>query len=242
MIILYGFGPGFGLPEISPFVTKTEVQLKMAGLAYRKERAMPPSSPKGQMPYIDDDGKLVADTTFIRAHIERKYGLDLDEGLSLQQRAQAWAFERMIEHHLYFALVGARWLNPENFARGPAQFFEAAPEESRAAVREAAQARITENYRIVGLGRHAPDEVIDLVTRSLSALSEQLGEQTYLMGETPCGTDATAFAVLAGIITPYFDSPLRRRVGQFANLNAYIDRMMARCYPEHPWSAQELAA
>ena len=41
MITLYGFGAGFGLPEISPFVTKTEVQLKMAGLAYRKEKAKP---------------------------------------------------------------------------------------------------------------------------------------------------------------------------------------------------------
>ena len=39
MITLFGFGAGFGLPEISPYVTKTEVQLKMAGLAYRKERA-----------------------------------------------------------------------------------------------------------------------------------------------------------------------------------------------------------
>ena len=46
MITLYGFGAGFGLPEISPFVTKTEVQLKMAGLAYRKEKAKPPSSPE----------------------------------------------------------------------------------------------------------------------------------------------------------------------------------------------------
>ena len=45
MITLYGFGPGFGLSEISPFVTKTEVQLKMAGLAYRKEKARPPASP-----------------------------------------------------------------------------------------------------------------------------------------------------------------------------------------------------
>ena len=51
MITLYGFGTGFGLPEISPFVTKTEVQLKMAGLVYRKQRAMPPASPKGQLPY-----------------------------------------------------------------------------------------------------------------------------------------------------------------------------------------------
>ena len=97
MITLYGFGPGFGLPGVSPFVTKTEVQLKMAGLTYRKERAMPPASPKGQLPYIDDDGRGVADFTFIRAHIEGKYGFDFDAGLDLRQRAQAWAFERMIE-------------------------------------------------------------------------------------------------------------------------------------------------
>ena len=32
MITLYVFGPNFGLPETSPYVTKTEVQLKMAGL------------------------------------------------------------------------------------------------------------------------------------------------------------------------------------------------------------------
>ena len=61
MITLYGFGPGFGLPEISPFVTKTEVQLKMAGLAYRKEKAMPPASPKGQLPYIVDDAESIAE-------------------------------------------------------------------------------------------------------------------------------------------------------------------------------------
>ena len=88
MITLYGFGAGFGLPEISPFVTKTEVQLKMAGLAYRKERAMPPASPKGQLPFIEDEGEKVADSTFIRAHIEGKYGFDFDAGLAREARAQ----------------------------------------------------------------------------------------------------------------------------------------------------------
>ncbi len=62
MITLYGFGAGFGLPEISPFVTKTEVQLKMAGIAYRKERAKPPASPKGQLPYIVDGAETIADS------------------------------------------------------------------------------------------------------------------------------------------------------------------------------------
>ena len=61
MITLYGFGAGFGLPEISPFVTKTEVQLKMAGLAFRKEKAKPPASPKGQLPYIIDEAESIAD-------------------------------------------------------------------------------------------------------------------------------------------------------------------------------------
>src|SRR5208282_752494 len=87
MIILYGGGPNFGLPEISPYVTKIEVQLNMAGLAYRKERATPKDSPKGQVPFIDDDGERIADSTFIRAHIERKYGVDLDEVLDSRARA-----------------------------------------------------------------------------------------------------------------------------------------------------------
>src|SRR5437879_12294279 len=97
MITLYGFGAGFGLPEISPFVTKTEVQLKMAGLGYRKERAMPPASPKGQLPYIVDDAASIADSTFIRAHIEAKYGFDFAAGLELRERAQACGLERLID-------------------------------------------------------------------------------------------------------------------------------------------------
>ena len=195
MITLYGFGGGFGLPEISPFVTKTEVPLKMVGLAFRKERAMPPASPKGQLPFIEDDAEVIADSTFIRGHLERKYGFDFDAGLKREQRAQAWAFERMIEHHLYWALIGARWVDPENFAKGPAHFFDGAPEHRREKLREDAQFRVAENYLLSGLGRHAPDDDVELAVRSLFALSVQLGEKPYLMGEDPCGADATAFSV-----------------------------------------------
>jgi glutathione S-transferase len=241
MITLYGFGAGFGLPEISPFVTKTEVQLKMAGLAYVKEKAMPPSSPKGQMPYIVDEAETIADSTFIRAHLEGKYGFDFDAPLNLQQRAQAWAFERMIEHHVYWALVGARWVDPVNFAKGPSHFFDAMPEHKREKLCEDAQFRVAENYLLSGLGRHAPDEDVDLAVRSLFALSVQLGDKPYLMGETPCGTDATAFGALAGILTPFFDSKLRERAEHFENLVAYVDRLMLQYYPEFAWKPMQQA-
>ncbi|MGJ4940163.1 glutathione S-transferase family protein [Bradyrhizobium sp. HKCCYLS1011] len=242
MITLFGLGTGFGLPEISPFATKTEVQLKMAGLAYRKQRAMPPASPKGQLPFIEDDGELIADSTFIRAHLERKYGVDFDDGYGLEARAQAWACERMIEHHLYFALVGARWVDPVNFAKGPSHFFDGAPDDKRERLREDAQFRVAENYLISGLGRHAPGDDIELAVRSVRALAVQLGDKPYLMGDRPCGTDATAFAVLAGILTPFFESDLRRRVETFGNLVAYVDRMMVQYYPEFAWSTAAEAA
>ncbi len=241
MITLYGFGPGFGLPEISPYVTKTEVQLRMAGLAYVKQQAMPDASPKGQLPFIDD-GEVVADSTFIRRHLERKHGFDLDAGLDERQRAEAWAIERMIENHFTWAFTYTRWMMPENFAKGPAHFFDGAPEAVRDALREDVLRRVGESMRLAGLGRHTPQEITELGTRSLSALSMLLGWKPYLMGEKPCGTDAMAFASLAGLMTPFFDSPLRERALEFANLVAYVGRMMAQYYPEHDWQQMQAAA
>ena len=242
MITLYGFGAGFGLPEISPFVTKSEVQLKMAGLAYCKQRAMPPASPKGQLPFIEDDGRNIADSTFIRAHIEGKYGFDFDAGLSQKDRAQAWAFERMIEHHVYWAMVGARSVDSDNFAKGPAHFFDGAPEDRREKLREDAQFRVAENYLLSGLGRHAPDDDVELALRSIFALSVQLGDKPFLMGDKPCGMDATAFGALSGILTPFFESKLRAKAEQYDNLAAYVDRMMGQYFPEFEWGRQREAA
>lgn len=230
-ITLYSFGPGFGLPEVSPFVTKTEVQLKMAGLAYAKARALPPDSPKGQLPFISDKGALIADSTFIRAHIEKTYGFDFDAGLDAGQCAEAWTLERMLENHLCAAMVYARWLLPENFAKGPSHFFDSAPPGAR----EDGLARVAAGMKSQGIARHTPAETAELGDRSLRSLSVWLGDKPFLMGECPVGVDAFAFAVVAGTLTPFFDSPLRRRAERYDNLVAYAARMMAHYFPDHPW-------
>jgi Glutathione S-transferase, C-terminal domain len=62
------------------------------------------------------------------------------------------------------------------------------------------------------------------------------------MGEKPCGMDATAFGALAGILTPFFSSPLRRRAEEFENLTAYVERMMGQYYPEFAWAREQEAA
>ena len=232
MITLYGLGEGFGLPEISPYVTKTEVQLKMAGLPYQKLRARPQDGPKGQVPFIEVDGERIGDSTFIRGYLERAYGLDFDEGLTARQRAEAWAVERMLENHLCWFGIQARWLTPENFAKGPAQFFDGAPE----GVRDAALARVGVIVNGVGVTRHAEPEMLALAGRSLAALQVILGDRPFLFGERPCGADATAFGALCLLVSPFFESPLRRKAERFVPLMAYVDRMMALFYPEFPWA------
>ncbi len=240
MIILYNFGPGFGLPEVSPYCMKTEVQLKMAGLAYRKDETGYPQAPKGKLPYIDDDGELVADSTFIRAHILRKYGVDLDRGLDDRQRAEAWAMERLLEDHLQWAMGYMRWCLPGNFDKGPAHFFDRAPAELRDKLREEARARVATGMHLHGIGRHRLEEIVELGGKSLAAISTLLGDNAHLTGARICGADATALGVLASIFTPYFDSPLRDRAAEFDNLAAYVDRMMGAFYPEQDW--ERLAA
>src|ERR1700736_1749990 len=111
MITLYTFGPAFDLPDPSPFVTKALMLLKLAGLPFTEDRSGFGKAPKGKLPYIDDGGVIVADSTLIRFHIEKTYGFDFDKGLSKEQQATAWAVEKMCEDHLYWAMLDARWLD-----------------------------------------------------------------------------------------------------------------------------------
>jgi glutathione S-transferase len=165
--------------------------------------------------------------------------LTLDGTLDARERAQAWAIERMLEDHLSWALSHIRWGIPENFDKGPAHFFDTAPEAVRATVREQARTKVSERLWAQGMGRHKPEEITELGGRSLAALSAMLADKPYLMGDRPCGADATAFGMLASVLTPFFDSPLRRKAESFPNLVAYADRMAGRYYPEDSWGSDE---
>jgi glutathione S-transferase len=138
--------------------------------------------------------------------------------------------------------VRDRWLDQENFAKGPAHFFDTVPEAFREQVRAEVQAKVAGNILAVGVGRHADEEVLWLGTRTLDALDLLLGDREWLFGDTPSGVDATAFAMLAGVMTPYFDTALRRAAMTYPTLVAYVARGMTRFYPAFAWAAPQSAA
>ena len=234
MITLYTFGPAFGLPDPSPFVTKTELLLKMAGLAYRTDTNGFNKAPKGKLPYIEDNGDKIANSTLIRWHIEKKYGFDFDRGLSAEQRGVAWAFEKMAEDNLYWTLVELRWLDDANFDRGPRRFFDRAPALIRPILIPIVRRKVRKSLHTHGIGRHKEKDIQAIGTRSMDAIADYLGAKPFFLGDEPTGVDATIFAFVAGVLCPQFDTPIRTAAERHDNLRRYVGRMTARYYPDLP--------
>ena len=232
MITLYTFGRYFGLPDASPFVMKGEMLLKLAKLEYRTSTRGFLHAPKGKLPYIDDHGTIVADSTLMRLYFEQKYGINYDRGLSVRDRGVAWATEKMLEDHLYWVLVYWRWMKDGNFERGPANFFKRAPAIIRPFVKRRVRGKVRSTLHGHGISRHSEDEMTLLSNRAFDALSQVLGDNRYLLGDQVCGADATAFAFIAGSLSPVFESPAHAKARSLPNLLAYRDRMMAEYYPE----------
>ena len=232
MITLYAFGPGFGLPDPSPFVMKVETLLKMSGLPYQVDRNGFSKAPKGKLPYISDDGERIADSTFIRWHLEKKHRIDFDRGLDQSQRAVGWSFEKMAEDNLYWAILDARWVDDANFDKGPRNFFAGVPMPIRPLIVGVVRRKVRQALHAHGMGRHAPGEITALATYSINAIADYLADKPFFMGDDPVGADATIFAFVAGVLCPAFSTPIRSAAERHENLKRYVGRMTARFYPD----------
>ena len=232
MITLFTFGRSFGLPDPSPFVSKAEVLLKLSGLPFRNDTGGFNKAPKGKLPYIDDGGTIVADSTFIRWHLEARHGVDFDKGLSPEQKGIAWAAEKMCEDHLYWAIVDSRWMVEANFAKGPKHFFDKAPALMRPLIIAMVNRQVRRNLKGQGMGRHSRPDIERLAAADIDALARILGDKAWLMGPEPCGADATVWSFVAGALCPLFESPIRTAAEGHANLVAYSARGYQRWFPE----------
>jgi glutathione S-transferase len=231
MIRLYQFRPVFGLPNASPFCMKVETYLRMAGLAYECPRgADVRKSPKGKMPYIEDEGTIVADSAFIIDYLKRKYGDALDSHLGAAERAAALACQRMLEENTYWAVLYFRWLDEAGWKLTREAFFGWMKPPLKWIVPPLARRIVRRELHGHGMGRHARDEIDAIGRKDLTAAADFLGDQAFFMGARPSSLDATAYAFLANVLWVPIESPLKAHARQRPQLEAYCRRMREKYF------------
>jgi glutathione S-transferase len=232
VIKLYQFAPAWGLPNLSPFCMKVETYLRMTGLPYEaKTMRDPRKAPKGKLPFIDDDGEIVADSSAILAYLDTKYGDKLGDGsLPPMDRAIAHALRILLDEHFYWAIVYSRWIDDAGWELMKAMITRGMPPVVRNIVPGIIRGNVRKSLHAQGLGRHSPEEIYASGNADLTAVSTYLGDKPFIMGDEPRSLDACVYSYLASALCSPFPSPLKTHAQSLANLQPYCERMKTRYY------------
>ena len=233
MIEVYGYVPAWGLPDISPYVTKLIFYLTLAKIPYTYHSQdlarIDVDSPYGKLPYIidTDDGTKVGDSNLILEYLQKKYGDPLDGDLSGPELAVCLAFDRMIGEHLYWSgVIEPRWRMDEGFEVYIPHIVmgaEVGPELRDAL--DAFRKRILAEFDGQGMGRRPTECVLVFYQKDIDALSSFLGKKPYFMGDKVHAIDAMFYSMLRHLV----DQPQKWKgtgyIESKANLADYMARM-----------------
>ncbi|MEM7328235.1 MAG: glutathione S-transferase family protein [Pseudomonadota bacterium] len=233
MIKVTVYPAAFGEPTASPFCMKVLCLLAAAKLPYEViETADPRKAPKGKLPIIETDGQVIADSEQIRGHVESVAQIDFDEGLSDRERAVSRSLIRMVEEHVYFAIVADRWGEDDNWVHVRNTFFKDIPGLFRGVITGFIRKQALQSLHGQGIGRHTPEERFDRVRQDIVAIREILGEKDYLFGARPTAADFSVVPILrAAIVTPV-EKSLAKFVKSDPKLMAYVTRVTDKHYPD----------
>jgi glutathione S-transferase len=79
-----------------------------------------------------------------------------------------------------------------------------------------------------------------LASRDIGAIADYLADKPYLMGDRPCGADATVFPFMAHALCPHFETAILTCAGQRPNLVAYRDRLMEQYFPDFAGAGKQI--
>jgi len=199
-LTLVTLGGAFGLRNVSPFCLKIEMLMTSLGLQFDMDvQSDPRKAPKGKLPYLIADGRVIADSELITEYLDELTGGRVYAGLSGRERAQGLALARLVEDHLYWLFVASRWLDDDWFPNIVDGFFHIAPAIIRPLVARAARRQVRQTLHLHGLGRHTPDEQRGFFKRDLQALEDAVPESGCLFGDDPGIFDFTVAGMMAGV-------------------------------------------
>lgn len=211
MLILYSYPSLFGVADNNGYGLKVYAFLKLAGVPFVHEHIFDASSaPRGQLPFIVDDGETIGDSGAIIAHVTRKYDVTMDSKLTAAQRDTDLLVTRLLDD-LYWVMSYSRWKD-ERYWR---QFRDALLREHPQLTEEslvAAKEFNAKRYYFQGIGRYEPDDAMARGSADLRVLAHLIPPTGFVHGPAPASIDAGIYGFIANIYFYDIDTPLKKFV------------------------------
>jgi glutathione S-transferase len=226
MITLYSYPELFGVADNNGYGLKVFAFLKLAGVPFTHQHIFDASAaPRGQLPYIVDDGETIGDSETIIAHIIRKHRVTMDDGLSSAQRDTNLLVTRLLDD-LYWVMSYSRWKD-ERF--WPA--FCAALQREHSSLTEAGLRKAQEfnfqRYHYQGIGRYQPAAAYQRGIADLQVLANLIPAEEYVHGPKTTSIDAGIYGFIANIYFFDIDTPLKQFVAAHRNLVRHCEAIHA---------------
>ncbi|MBN3755539.1 glutathione S-transferase family protein [Paraburkholderia sp. Tr-20389] len=211
MLTLYSYPDLFGVADNNAFGLKVYAFMRLCGLEFEHRHILDTShAPRGQLPYLSDDGETVGDSDAIIAYLKDKYDLRIDAALSQGQTDLDFLVRRTLDD-LYWPMSYSRWRDERYW---PA-FRDAVLREHAdvtASALEAAREYNRQRYHYQGIGRYDPDQVYARGIGDLRVVADLLGDSGFVFGPEPATIDAAIYGFVANIYFYEIDTPLKAYV------------------------------
>jgi glutathione S-transferase len=217
MLTLYSYPWLFGVADNNGYGLKVYAFLKLAGVPFVHEHIFDASAaPRGQLPYIVDDGETIGDSDAIIAHLIGKYRLGIDAALTPAQRDTDLLVTRMLDD-LYWVMSYSRWKDDRYFPAFRDAFMREHPHLTVEGL-DKARAFNFQRYHYQGIGRYPPEGAYARGIADLGVLGRLIPAGGYMHGAKPTSIDAGVYGFIANIYFFDIDTPLKRCVSSHPNL------------------------
>jgi glutathione S-transferase len=226
MITLYSYPRLFGVADNNGYGLKVYAFLRLAGVAFEHQHIFDASAaPRGQLPYIVDDGQAIGDSDSIIEHVTRKYGVTLDDGRTAQQRDLDQLITRLLDD-LYWTMSYSRWKDEAFWPAFRDALLREHPSLSAEGLQKAREFNF-QRYHYQGIGRFAPAAAYARGVADLQVLAHLVPARSYLRGPQPSTIDAAIYGFIANIYYFRIETPLRQFVCEHPNLVEHCEAIHA---------------
>jgi len=228
MIKLYTLPSAFGLRSVSPFCLKAEMALTYLKLDFEVAfESDPRKAPKGKLPFLEVDGKIIADSELILDYLDQLTQGGLYGDLTAEESSRGFAYLRLAEDHLYWLMVASRWLDDAWWPNVKRDFFDVFPFPLRQLVPIIARRQVRQTYHLHGLGRHSLEEQQRFAEKDLQAIAATVAANHFIAGPRLTVFDFGVASILAGLMENEPDTWIGTMAKQQQPLLDYVARVQA---------------